>query len=155
MDNYFYQSLSIQVSWGNNKIVEKTVGFFAQAACQRDWFNAENKYKKTFNRQFLTADELSIIEKKEFKISRIEQAKDIFVFSCYTGLAYIDVFNLRQNNIVRGIDGDYWLYTNRKKRMFRSIFHCYQNHWQSLKNIKTIQEFRHRINWYPPTPTKN
>jgi hypothetical protein len=48
-------------------------------------------------------------------VDTIEQAKDIFIFSCYTGLAYSDVFNLRQNNIVRGIDGDYWLYTSRKK----------------------------------------
>jgi site-specific recombinase XerD len=89
-------------------------------AIRNEWLERDpfQKFKPNFiktSRQFLTADELSTIEKKEFKINRIEQAKDIFIFSCYTGLAYIDVFNLRQNNIVRGIDGDYWLYTSRKK----------------------------------------
>jgi len=56
-------------------------------AIRNEWFERDpfQKFKPTFtktNRQFLTADELSAIEKKEFKISRIEQAKDIFVFSC-------------------------------------------------------------------------
>ena len=89
-------------------------------AIRNEWLEGDPfmKFKPTFiktSRQFLTADELSAIEKKEFNIVRLQYAKDIFVFSCYTGLAYIDVFNLNQKNIVRGIDGGYWLYTSRKK----------------------------------------
>jgi site-specific recombinase XerD len=89
-------------------------------AIRNEWLERDPfmKFKPSFtktSRQFLTKDELFEIEKKEFRIERLKYARDIFVFSCYTGLAYIDVFNLQQNNIVRGIDGDYWLYTNRKK----------------------------------------
>jgi len=40
---------------------------------------------------------------------------DLFVFSCYTGLAYIDVMRLTSQNLSIGIDGEYWLFTERKK----------------------------------------
>ncbi|HEY4787351.1 MAG TPA: site-specific integrase, partial [Bacteroidales bacterium] len=46
---------------------------------------------------------------------RLQHAKDMFVFSCYTGLAYIDAFNLTSQNIGIGIDGQYWISTCRKK----------------------------------------
>src|SRR3546814_1650345 len=42
-------------------------------------------------RQFLTAEELRLIEEKDFHIERIQMVKDLFIFSCYTGLAYVDV----------------------------------------------------------------
>lgn len=79
-------------------------------AIRNEWLERDPfmKFKPSFtktSRQFLTKDELFEIEKKEFRIERLKYARDIFVFSCYTGLAYIDVFNLQQNNIVRGIDG--------------------------------------------------
>src|SRR5205814_300565 len=48
-------------------------------------------------------------------IERINQVKDIFLFSCYTGLAYIDVQKLKPSNIVIGIDGKYWIHTHRTK----------------------------------------
>src|SRR5690606_28043533 len=41
--------------------------------------------------------------------------KDCFVFSCYTGLSYVDVKELTEDNIVKGIDNNYWIYTKREK----------------------------------------
>jgi len=41
--------------------------------------------------------------------------RDIFLFSCYTGLAYVDVQNLSPINISKGIDGSNWIFTNREK----------------------------------------
>jgi site-specific recombinase XerD len=52
---------------------------------------------------------------KEFKVERISQVRDIFLFSCYTGLAYIDVKTLIKNNMVIGIDGKHWIHTFRTK----------------------------------------
>ena len=66
-------------------------------------------------RAFLTEEELQTLHNKEFQIGRLTQVKDIFLFSCYTGLAYIDAKNLTQTNIVIGIDGNYWIHTHRKK----------------------------------------
>jgi len=41
--------------------------------------------------------------------------KDIFLFSCYTGLAYIDVYKLRRSDIVTGVDNGRWIITTRQK----------------------------------------
>jgi integrase/recombinase XerD len=89
-------------------------------AIKNDWLERDpfQKFKPVFiksTRQFLTADELTTIEQKVFKIERLQYAKDLFVFSCYTGLAYIDVFELTSQNITLGIDGGYWINTCRHK----------------------------------------
>ncbi len=41
--------------------------------------------------------------------------KDLFVFSCYTGLAYVDVMKLAPQNLAIGIDGESWIITHRQK----------------------------------------
>jgi integrase/recombinase XerD len=87
---------------------------------KNEWLDRDpfQKFKPSFiktSREFLTADELATIENKNVSFERLQLVKDIFIFSCYTGLAYIDVFNLTTQNIALGIDGDYWLSTSRKK----------------------------------------
>ncbi|WP_372755786.1 site-specific integrase [Mariniflexile sp.] len=66
-------------------------------------------------RGFLSFDELQQIEFKKFTIPRLELVKDLFVFSCYTSLSYIDVIHLTADNISVGIDGELWIYYNREK----------------------------------------
>lgn len=68
-------------------------------------------------RGFLTSEELSEIEKKEFLVERIQYVKDLFVFACYTGMAYIDVMQLTPDNIVKGSDGNQWIDTEREKTL--------------------------------------
>ncbi|GAC1312073.1 MAG: site-specific integrase [Mucilaginibacter sp.] len=75
-------------------------------------------YKSTAKpspRTFLTNDELSIIIKKEFAVERLKQVRDIFVFCCYTGLAYVDVQKLKPTEIGIGDDGKQWIFTSRHK----------------------------------------
>nr|WP_317162524.1 site-specific integrase [Flavobacterium haoranii] len=76
--------------------------------------NYKSKVKEVI-REFLTEQEIQEIMNKEFVTERLEQIRDIFVFSCFTGLAYIDVKQLTNNNIVLGIDGDKWINKNRQK----------------------------------------
>jgi integrase len=52
---------------------------------------------------------------KEFNIERLKEVRDVFVFCCYTGFAYADVFKFNQNAVMIGLDGNYWLSTNRQK----------------------------------------
>lgn len=76
------------------------------------------KYKLKFEkvgREFLTKEELDRLENHKFQIDRLDWVRDLFVFSCYTGLAYIDVMQLKQSNVSVGIDGEYWLVTSRQK----------------------------------------
>ncbi|NOW94173.1 site-specific integrase [Mucilaginibacter sp. SG564] len=63
----------------------------------------------------LTGDELIRIRNKQFDTQRLKHVRDIFLFSCYTGLAYSDVYKLRITDIVIGIDGDKWIITTRQK----------------------------------------
>ena len=64
---------------------------------------------------FLTEEELEKIETKEFSIKRLSLVKDMFIFSCYTGLSFIDVTNLTPHQISTGIDGKKWIFTRRQK----------------------------------------
>jgi site-specific recombinase XerD len=52
---------------------------------------------------------------KTFVSERLGLVRDIFLFSCYTGLAYIDVQKLRRSEIVKGHDGEQWIFTSRQK----------------------------------------
>lgn len=66
------------------------------------------------NRGFLTDDEVLKIANKELGIARLELVRDVFIFSCFTGLAYIDVSNLTPENIVT-LDDKQWIMTKRQK----------------------------------------
>lgn len=72
------------------------------------------KFKK-FDRSFLTQQELDKLESRTFDNAQLQVSKDIFIFSCYTGLAPIDLDNLTAANIVTGIDGKLWIHTRRQK----------------------------------------
>lgn len=63
----------------------------------------------------LTKEELIRITNKKFDIERLDNVRDIFLFSCYTGLAYIDAYQLHNTDIVTGIDGGRWITTTRQK----------------------------------------
>ncbi len=67
------------------------------------------------DRGYLTQQELDSIEKKEITIPRLQLVRDLFVFSCYCGLAYVDVIDLDMDQIVKGIDGERWIFTTRGK----------------------------------------
>lgn len=75
---------------------------------------------KIVNREFLTETELQKIIDKTIKIPRLEQVKDIFIFCCFTGLAYIDVKQLGVKDITIGIDGDRWIKIFRTKTSTKS-----------------------------------
>ena len=70
-------------------------------------------------RDCLTQEEIDKIHAKEFTTARLEQVRDIFIFSCYTGLAYADVKKLKHDEIVKGIDGKLWIQTFRAKTSTR------------------------------------
>ncbi|MBZ0245127.1 MAG: site-specific integrase [Cyclobacteriaceae bacterium] len=71
--------------------------------------------KREIERPYLSHDELEAISTREFSVARICQVRDIFLFSCYTGLAYADVKKLSRAEISVGIDGEKWIFTHRQK----------------------------------------
>lgn len=106
---------------------QNTTGKFMQRfksiiliAKNNGWIHADpySNYKLHFvksEREYLTEQELESIMKKKFTIKRLEQVRDMFIFSCFTGLAYIDVLNLRKNNIRNTFDDSLWIIGKRVK----------------------------------------
>ena len=78
------------------------------------FINFKLRFEKV-ERQFLTERDLGLIEETTFKDMTMERIKDLFIFACYTGLSYIDVQELKADHLVKGIDGNDWLYTKRTK----------------------------------------
>lgn len=75
-------------------------------------------YKLRFKRhemEFLDNDELARIEGRELENPMLCRVRDLFIFSCYTGLSYIDLVMLKPSNIIAGADGMQWIRTSRKK----------------------------------------
>jgi len=107
----------------NNNSTIKYIRNFGKIIKQcyiNDWIEKDPflKYKgkvREVERIYLIQDEIESLLNKEFKIKRLELVRDMFIFSCFTGLAYIDVFNLTKSNIIIGIDGGKWISTHRQK----------------------------------------
>jgi site-specific recombinase XerD len=70
---------------------------------------------ESVDRDILTQEEIDTIYNKEFITGRLEQIRDIFIFSCYTGISYIDVFNLTEDCIQESFDGNLWVMIKRHK----------------------------------------
>ena len=83
---------------------------------------ADHKIKfDPVNPNFLTVDELKLILQKSFTENRLITTKDLFVFSCFTGLAFVDAMNLKRSNITTGNDGKMWIKIMRQKTNILSI----------------------------------
>ena len=85
-----------------------------------DWIpsNPFNNFRCSYTapkREVLTQEELDILKSKEIHIPRLSEVRDVFLFCCYTGFAYSDIYNFEYNAITKGIDGEYWLSTERQK----------------------------------------
>ena len=80
-----------------------------------DPFNGYKISVQRVDRGFLSEDDLKKMMEKEFASKRLEQVRDIFVFACFSGLAYIDLANLSVDNIQKMFDGRLWIVTHRQK----------------------------------------
>ena len=96
--------------------IKKIIQFaISENYLQRDPFHLykNKKYKTVII--YLTDEELKKLEKHNFSQERLQQVKDMFVFCCYTGLAYAEMSTLTTKNIEMGFDGNEWIQMIRKK----------------------------------------
>ena len=64
---------------------------------------------------FLTDEELKTLENYTFSQLRLQQVQDMFIFCCYTGLAYQEMSALTAQHIKIGFDGNLWIEMYRQK----------------------------------------
>lgn len=89
-------------------------------ALKKGWLKADpfEGYNKKYAQKdpvFLSQDELNRIEKKQFDIERLSRIRDVFIFSCYTGLSFSDAQKLTQNDIKQDKNGELYLHLPRTK----------------------------------------
>jgi len=96
--------------------VKKIIQFaISENYLKKDPFHLyKNKKHKTVI-IYLTDVELKKLEKHNFSQVRLQQVKDLFIFCCYTGLAYTEMSTLTTKNIEIGFDGKEWIQMIRKK----------------------------------------
>lgn len=120
--NGFIYFLKVEQSLSHNSAL-KYVAYFkkiVRVAYANGWLEKDPFYNfklrpKTIDKEFLSNDELVRLIQSDFSIPRLEHVRDVFIFSCYTGLAYVDVAKLREDDIVIGMDGRRWIKVNRTK----------------------------------------
>ena len=64
---------------------------------------------------FLTKEEIQNITEKDIQNNRLQTVRDVFMFCCFTGLAFIDVKKLKHSEVCIGIDGQLWIQKNHQK----------------------------------------
>jgi len=82
---------------------------------QKDPFARFEIKMKEVKKGYLTKEELRNLYTKKIKIERLDQVRDVFLFCCYTGLAYVDVEKLTLENVSIGLDGESWIFVERTK----------------------------------------
>lgn len=98
------------------KCLKKVINF----ALANDWIS-KNPFvgirfqEVEIHKEFLTQSELNTLYKKEFAIERLELVRDVFLFQCYTGLAFIDVYNLKPEHLSEDNDNNLWIIKSREK----------------------------------------
>lgn len=129
----------------NNSTIKyvRNFGKIIKECYNNEWIerNPFSKYCAKINRvekEILTKSDLEKMENKTFLIPRLDLVRDIYLFACYTGLAFIDIEKLTLENLTIGIDGSKWIFTHRQKTKMRSnipllpiaeaIIEKYKNH---------------------------
>ncbi len=107
---------------GNNSAVKYISNFkkIVRIAHANGWIDKDPflNYKgkvREVEKYFLSNDEIKMLLNKRIDIERVDIVRDLFVFSCYTGLAYVDAAKLTRDNIIKGMDGEDWIEIFRTK----------------------------------------
>lgn len=114
--------LKTEKSCQNNSALKHIKNFrkVIRIAIGNDWIKRDPFFGLRFkaeevNVDFLSNDELKRIRQKKITIPRLERIRDIFVFCCFTGLAFVDVSQLTAEDLIKDAQGNMWIRKMRQK----------------------------------------
>ncbi|KAA0992036.1 site-specific integrase [Dyadobacter aurulentus] len=139
--------LKTQRRCGHNAAMKYLANFkkIVLSCVKKGWLSKDPFYgfkfaKREVDRSALSESELDKIMKKAFDNARLDQVRDIFVFCCFTGLSYVDVFKLQRSEVIEGHGTELWVTIKRQKTdtasrvpilpAARKILQKYENHPQ-------------------------
>ena len=161
-----YQPTDHQRKMGHNTAMKhlQRLRKMVTMAYHHEWIPKDPfvRFKSSYvkkRREFLTREELQSIEDFQSSINRLNIVKDIFLFSCYTGLSYIDITKLTMDNIGMDFDGNQWIETERQKtktalkipllNQARDILKRYQDHPKTVYSKTLLPRYSNqKLNSY-------
>ena len=117
-----YSYFLIDRDCNNNTSVKYIRNFskIMRLAIRNEWIQGNpmrnlNHKMEPVDKPFLNQKELESIQALETNIDRLSQVRDIFLFCCYTGLAYVDAHAVTTDNLEYSNDGTMWIKIRRRK----------------------------------------
>lgn len=90
------------------------------------------------SRGYLSDEEIGKLLRVEFNKKHYEIVRDLFLFSCFTGLSYTDIKNLTYNNLQVSFDGHLWIITKRQKNNISSDIRLLEVPYKIIKKYQAI-----------------
>ena len=114
--------LKVEKNLSENTLIRymKVIKKITNMALANEWMSKNpfvniKFHEQEVHKEFLTKEELKTLSTKEFDIPRLDLVRDIFLFQCWTGLAFIDVSELTEEHIIPDNEGNLWIRKARQK----------------------------------------
>lgn len=122
-------------------------------ALQNEWISRNpvcllNAKKTKVERGFLSEKELKSLEEVPLP-ANLSIVRDVFIFAVYTGLSYVDIGNLTNENINVGIDKSLWLSYYQQKTDIHAILPLLQPAVNILKRYEAYHEGKRNNHIFP------
>lgn len=105
-----------------------------------------------YDADFLEDFEVLAFMTLESNNPRLQLSRDMFIFGCYTGLSYIEVKQLKKEDITVGIDGNRWIKVRRQKSKTQALVPLLEEAKKVLEKYKDFSE-GHPEGLLLPTPS--
>lgn len=107
-----------------------------------DPFYGYNLKSELVDKDFLIEPDIVKLLEWKFESSHLERVRDMFLFCCFTGLAYIDAYNLRKQDIITDADGMKWIVIFRTKSSIQANIPLLEFPSTVIKKYEGISEDR-------------
>lgn len=127
-------------------------------AMQNEWIDrnpvTQFRAKRTkVEKEFLTEKEIKAIEHAVLRPT-LCIVRDLFLFAVYTGISYIDIYNLRGDNLNIGIDHTQWLSFHRQKTDIRVSLPLLEPAENILRRYVTYHNYQKNMHLFPVPPNQ-